>query len=304
MAVTKIAYKGWPNCYRLSNDQMELVVTTDVGPRVIRLGFVGGDNLFAEFEEHLGQTGGDAWRLYGGHRLWHAPEHNPRSYHPDNFHVALEEHPGFVRLVQPVETTTGIQKEIDIALDPVAARAKLTHRLRNTNLWEVELAPWSLSVMGTGGVAIIPIPPRGTHEANLLPTHTLTMWAYTDMSDPRWTWGQKAILLQQDTQATTPQKIGMLSPDGWVAYARGGELFVKRFQYVPGASYPDYGCTLEVFTRWDMLEVETLGPLVKLVPGAAVEHVEEWHLFRDVSQPYDDAGVVAHILPKVAQTAR
>ena len=77
----------------------------------------------------------------------------------------------------------------------------------------------------------------------------------------------------------------MSALDGWIAYARGGDLFVKRFRYLPGATYPDFGCTVEVFTRSDMLEVETLGPLVQLASGASVEHVEEWRLFRDVAAP-------------------
>src|SRR5688500_11349363 len=104
----KIDYKGWPNCYRLSNGVVDLVITTDVGPRVIRFGFLGEDNEFKEYAEMSGKTGGDEWRIYGGHRLWHAPEAAPRTYFPDNAPVQIEEHAGFVRLIQSVETTTGI----------------------------------------------------------------------------------------------------------------------------------------------------------------------------------------------------
>ena len=50
VALEKTEYAGWKNCVRLSNGEIELVVTTDVGPRVIRLGFVGGQNLFKEFK--------------------------------------------------------------------------------------------------------------------------------------------------------------------------------------------------------------------------------------------------------------
>ena len=59
----KIDYKGWPNSYRLSNGTVDLVVTTDVGPRIIRFGFVGGENEFKEYEDMLGKTGGDEWRI-------------------------------------------------------------------------------------------------------------------------------------------------------------------------------------------------------------------------------------------------
>jgi hypothetical protein len=44
--------------------------------------------------------------------------------------------------------------------------------------------------------------------------------------------------------------------------------------------YPDFGCSVEIFTNAAMLEVETLGPLATLEPGSAVEHVEEWSLHR------------------------
>ena len=32
----KIRYGGWENCIRLSDGKTEIVVTTDVGPRLIR----------------------------------------------------------------------------------------------------------------------------------------------------------------------------------------------------------------------------------------------------------------------------
>ena len=54
--VEKVAYKGWQNCYRVSNGEVELIVTGDVGPRVIRFGFIGGQNLFKEFPEQLGMA--------------------------------------------------------------------------------------------------------------------------------------------------------------------------------------------------------------------------------------------------------
>ena len=71
--IEKTAYGGWPNCMRMSNGTVELVATTDVGPRVIRFGFVGKDNEFFEDKEQLGKTNADEWLAFGGHRLWLAP---------------------------------------------------------------------------------------------------------------------------------------------------------------------------------------------------------------------------------------
>jgi hypothetical protein len=295
----RIDYRGWPNCYRFANERVDLIVTTDVGPRIIRFGFVGEENEFHEFENQLGLTGGDEWRVYGGHRLWHAPEAHPRSYHPDNAPVQLEQHDDVVCLIQPTESTTGIRKEIDVRLSPDEAHVEVTHRLVNTNLWSAKLAPWALSVMAKGGTGIVPLPPRGSHEENLLPTGSLTLWAYTEMQDPRWTWGDKYMLLRQDPSSQKAQKAGLRVPDGWAACVRQGHLFVKKFAYQENADYPDLGSSVELFTNADMLEVETLAPLIMLGPDASIEHVEHWFLFHDVPVPENDADVERLVLPKV-----
>jgi len=300
----KTDYRGWSNCYRMTNGQIELIATGDVGPRIIRFGFVGGDNVFAEYADQLGKTGGDEWRIYGGHRLWHAPEAKPRTYGPDNAPIEVKDLPNSLTLIQPAEGSTGIQKTIEITMRPDRNQVVLVHRLRNQNLWAVELAPWALSVMARGGMAIIPQPAYASHEESLLPARPIVQWTYTDMSDPRWRWGAKYVTLRQDPAATKPQKIGFGNQENWVAYAVKGDLFVKAFRYQRGATYPDFGCSVETFTNADMLEVETLGPMTALEPGEAVEHIENWFLFKEVSVANDDASIDAAVLPNVKEALK
>ena len=297
LTLEKLIYGKWRNNYRLSNGRIELVVTADVGPRIIRMGFVNGQNLFYEDPQALGKTGGGEWRLYGGHRLWHAPEDLVRTYVPDNFPVSVEAIAGGLRVTQPNEAANGILKQIDITMDDGAAHIRLVHRLTNTGPWPITVAIWALSVMAGGGTAIIPLPPRGEHPKDLLPTGQLAIWPYANMADPRWTWGQRYILLRQTN--APPQKIGAYVPDGWAAFALGGDLLVKRFTPVAGATYPDLNSNVEVFTNEFMLEVETLGPITKIAPGEAVEHGEDWGLFNGVPAPENDADVERSVLPLV-----
>ena len=294
-----IPYGGWQNCVRLSNDMIELIITADVGPRIMRAGFSGERNLFKEFDEQMGQTGGTEWRAFGGHRLWHAPEAIPRSYQPDNTPITIIDEGLTVRALQPTETATGIQKEMVITLSPDSAEATVVHRLGNHNLWPVELAPWALSVMAPGGVGILPLPPRGSHDEFLLPSSSIALWPYTDLSDPRYTFCETAILVQQDPRNTVEQKIGVYAPDGWAGYALDGFLFVTRFEVEAGAAYPDLNCTHEFFINDAILEVETLGPLARVEPGAWVEHTEHWRFFRDVAAPRGEDDLVREVYPKV-----
>jgi hypothetical protein len=297
-----VNFGGWPNCIRLSNGEIELVATTDVGPRIIRLGFIGGQNLFKTYESVLGRTGDKEWHSYGGHRFWHAPEVFPRTYAADNEPV---EHSwdGATFVLGNADRDNGLFKEMHLTLSPESPCVEVRHRLINRSPWPVELAPWALSVMASGGRAIYPQEPFQPHPDVLVPARPVVLWHFTDMSDSRWTWGSRYIQLRQDPTATTKQKVGMLNKQGWAAYLLGGDAFIVRYGYDPAATYADMGCNTETYTDPEMLEVETLGPLTKIEPGGYVDHMESWSLAR-VECGSSDADIDARLLPIVAAACR
>src|SRR5947208_2983382 len=113
MAINRVAYLGLPNCLRLSNDQVELVVTTDVGPRVVRYAMLGGENAFGERPQDSITTDLGEWKPSGGHRLWSAPEEMPASYAPDNQPLErFDAADRSVELVQRIDRSTGLQKSL------------------------------------------------------------------------------------------------------------------------------------------------------------------------------------------------
>jgi hypothetical protein len=297
----KVTRLNLPNCYLLSDAVAEIVVTTDVGPRVIHYGLVGGDNVLGECAEAVVSTEWGEFRPYGGHRLWTAPEAKPRSYAPDNQSVAFEaEGEHTIRLRPPADERAGVQKEMQVALDGTGG-ITLRHRITNLNSWRVEMAAWALTIMRGGGVAIIPQEPYGPHPQYLLESRTLTLWPYTDMSDPRFSFGRKLILVKSDERLQSPQKIGVANKRGWVAYLLGETLFVKRFDYTEGASYPDSGCNTEVFTAASFIELESLSPLTYVEPDETIEHVERWQLFEGVKAEREDESLEAAIAPLIEQ---
>lgn len=297
--VDQLDFGGWSGCLRVTNGTVEAVVTTAVGPRIIRFGFVGGPNEFWENPAEAGKAGGDEWRIYGGARLWHAPETKPRTYLPDNSPIQWERIPRGVRLIQPVEEGSGIGKEIELTLAEEGASARVLYRLTNAGQWPVELAPWAIAAMAPGGIGVFPMPTSPADPFGFAPNRWLALWTYTDMSDARLTLGKRFILLRQSDTATEALKIGLNGQDGWIAYARDGRCFVKTYQYVPGATYPDGGCSIESYTNSNpnMLELETLAPLAPLAPGASSEHVEHWRLFDKVPAGETEAWAERTIAP-------
>jgi hypothetical protein len=278
--IEKVSYGGWANCFRIFNSKVELVVTSDVGPRVIRYGFIGGQNVFKEFADQMGRSGEATWQPRGGHRIWMAPEIFPDTYTPDNVPVRATIGEDSVELVAPVEPETGLEKSIAVELG--AAGVRVTHRIRNAASSARTLAPWALSMMAPGGVGVTKFPPRGRHPEILAPTNPMVMWAFTDLSDPRWTFTKKYLVLRQDPACIMPQKLGLFNERTMGAYLLGSDLFVKRYDADALKTYPDFGASYETFTNAEFLELETLGPLEEVAPGGAVEHVERWSLHRGV----------------------
>jgi hypothetical protein len=296
-SIERVPYGGWPNCYRVSKGEIEIIATSDIGPRIMRCGFAGGQNLFVEMKDEMGKSGEDYWVPRGGHRLWIAPELVPETYALDNASVEAKAQGDILTLAQQIEPETGLQKEISIALDS-AADITVTHRISNAGLKSVRVAPWALTQMAQGGLAIVPFPPRGGHDQVLAPTNPLVMWAYTDFTDERWKFLKRYLLLKQNPENIYPQKAGLFREDTVCAYLLGDELFIKRVRAQSDMPYPDFGTSAQFFVNGDFLELETLGPLVDLPPGASVTHIENWSIHKGIAlDSVDDDELDRVLLP-------
>ena len=301
----EVEYHEWKRVLRISNDTVELIVLTEVGPRVLFFGFRGEENEFHEIHEHSGKAGDQTFRVYGGHRLWVSPE-VAHTYYPDNVPVSVRRHGDSFIFTPPPESKhpgTNLQKEIEIKLAETGSGVTVSHRIYNLGGVAVEVAPWALSVMAGKGKAILPFPARGPLSVDrLLPNGVLALWSYTDLADPRWKIGTKYIQLHQASNSPctfTQQMTGIFNPFGWGAYFRRGHLFVKKTYVQKGEKYPDFGCNFEVYTDEHSLELESLGPLRNLKPGEVSEHTEYWRLFKDVQAGETESWIDTVILPKV-----
>ncbi len=280
--IEKTAYRGWPNCYRMSNGEVELILTSDVGPRVIRFGFVGGQNLFKEFPDQIGKSGEKIWQPRGGHRIWMAPEDGVLSYALDNLPIHAEAKGDTIELTGNVEPETALQKVMIVKLAATGSNVEVTQRIVNKGNKPRDMATWGLTMMAPGGTGIVTFPPRGTHPKDLPPTNPLVMWAYTDFTDNRWHFTKKYLTLRMDPKQASPQKVGTFNKDTVGAYLLGSDLFIKRASAHDPLKQPDFGCSYETFTNDQFLEMETLGEINHLQPGMSIQHIERWSLHKNV----------------------
>jgi hypothetical protein len=273
-----IAFNGWKNCLRLANDQVEVVTTLDVGPRILVYRRHGAPNVLKQYSEQQGGERETEWMIRGGHRLWIAPEDEVLSYHRDNVPVSwVKGQGGEIVVTSRMTSPHPLRKELSLRLADTGSRLELLHTITNEGDTPITLATWALTVMAPGGTEIIPQPPLGEHPRDLLPNRKMVLWPYTDLTDTRWKIGSTHFLLQQKSDGT-PTKLGLAHSEGWIGYLLGDELFLKTFPLENGATYPDGGCNFETFSNQEMLEIESLGPLGTLQPGESTSHPETWNI--------------------------
>jgi hypothetical protein len=267
-------------CIELENDQLKLLVTRTVGPRILWFGFKDGENLLAELPDVAIHHADGVFHFYGGHRLWHAPEEPKRTYLPDDSPVEIVPSENGLTVTQEMEPQTGLQKSLEIQLSGDSAQVVIIHRLTNQGLWPVTCAPWAITQLKTGGTAILP---QMQQDTGVLPNRSLVLWPYTDMVNPNVRWGSNYILL--DAALDSPFKVGFPNPRGWLAYWWDGMLFVKRADYDPREEYFDFGSSSECYCNQQFIEMETLAPVHAIAPGESASHIEIWSLYRNVDRP-------------------
>jgi hypothetical protein len=298
-----VPFGGWERVARIVSGDVELFVTLDVGPRIVRLGVIGGPNEFYENPDNFGKTGGDHYRSYGGHRLWIAPEIPERTLQPDNESIDFwEEDQWFVFSMKP--DRWNVQKQIWV--QPLGhGEFWVEHRLVNLTPYTIDIASWAVTQMTGGGLGYFPMPEFKPHTDEVLPSRPLVLWGYTDLSDSRFLFSPNLCVVRQDATGS-PQKLGSFVSQGYAAYANRGNLFIKRFDTVSWGDrgYPDFGCNFELFTNSRFLELESLGPMVELTPGSTIAHYESWRLFQNVQVPSDTTEALTLIANKAQEVTK
>lgn len=283
------------DCVQLENAALSLLVTHSTGPRVLRLRLHGHESPFAEVPDFaLDHPGGGRFHAWGGHRLWHAPEVARRTYLPDDAPPEIQETAGGLVVTQPTEAATGLQKSLRITLPGDGAIVVVDHILTNRGLWPVRCAPWAITQLKPGGVAILPQGAGSADAAGLLPNRQLALWPYTDVRSPHLEWGNDHILVHA-TLSSGALKLGFPNPRGWLAYHWGEGLLVKRACYEAGKEYFDRGSSSECYCSDRFLELETLGPASTIAPEGSICHREVWQIYGGVSFTPGEGAVQALI---------
>lgn len=185
-------------------------------------------------------------------------------------------------LIQPDEPGTHYRKSIAITLDDEKPLLQVIHTIQNNSLVKVELAPWAITLLPLGGVAVLPT--SAPYQGEYAPNRQISLWHYTRWEDDRLTIKNDHLLVQGESR-NHPFKIGYFNHVGWAAYWDKGVLLIKRFNPEFTKIHTDQNSNFECFCYNKFIELESLGPLTALEPGESITHIETWSVLSDIPNP-------------------
>lgn len=250
----------------------QLGIATDYGPRITDLRLRDGPSLFATLGARLGlEHEAGLFRFRGGHRLWAAPEIPAVTYAPDDHECLVDSEGGTTRVTAPADRA-GVVKVVEVSLE--GPDLLVEHRLYAGPGAGLTVAPWAITQLPVGGVAILALPGAATAP---LPDRKIVLWPYTRLGDPRIRLTDQAVLV--GAEAGPELKLGTGPTPGRIGYLRHGWLFVKSVEGAGEGEVPDFGATHQVFAGADFCELENVGGVEHVSSESAAKLVERWQVF-------------------------
>lgn len=308
-AAAEPTVNGWP-VVELVDDLVRVAVAPGVGGRVVSYRVAGRELLFSE-PGLAGQTKAidapDPQFWAGGARTWLAPQErwtrDGRGWPPP---PSLDYGPWVVQgtatsitATSPVEADArwncvGMRLQRTLTRHPGSTRLTVSHQLTNAGAQHQAWAAWSnVQIAATPGAAQVWLPVRTDGQYGA----------------PGWMWygvpGAAAAQARPGPQSGIASvdyrhsegKLGADAAVGWICSVEDGWAFTRTFTIAPGERRTENGNTLAVYTcgTQHLMEIETMGPLVELPPGAQTTFTEEWAACRIAPGPVlsvADGGVV------------
>jgi hypothetical protein len=294
-------YNGWTNAVLLNNGLVEAVIIPNAG-RVLQFRFLGATNgPFWENRTMSGQTASpSSWNTegsFGGDKAWPSPQSAwgwPPPVGFDGSPDQVEITNGVVTLTTPVDSTYQIRTTRTIELDfdePVMRITNVFHRIGPTVLTNNQLGIWTITQARDPMRCFVPVRSNSVFAAGYRQLGT-GLPAQFQNTNGLTSFGRDPV---------ASHKLGFDADSlVWVGTNFSLRIDAPRVSGLPLASYPDGGCSTEVYTNpgtnAPYVELECLAPLSLLPVGAQTQCVCTYTLFnRSETDPEAEARKILNL---------
>lgn len=284
-----VSASGYDGCIELANASAQVILEPNLGGRVLSYVFAGEEVLHREPDQD-----GVIWDGHGnvrhpaGGRFDIGPEYGGISRQAAWFGAWRAEivGPRAARLTSAVLPESGLQLSREFTLGDSGPHLRCTQFIHNRGARPLRAFHWGRTFLRGGGIAFAPLaaPGRFPRGYALGGPSGVIDFLPPEESNVRVREGILEIL-----GPPAKAKFNFDVDPGWLAYLdRAGVLFIKTFPVYRDRPYGELAannasiwyCSRENTPHWPLrepvVEIEPIGPLEELPPGATAGFTEDW----------------------------
>lgn len=276
----------------LANSATRVVLEPALGGRVLSYAHDGIEALQRDAEQEKIVWNGSNVRHPAGGRFDVGPEYDGHAREQIWFGtwIAHALGPRSAQMTSPVMPDSGLQLGREFTLAAGSSHLRCTQWIHNRGARPLSIFHWGRTFVPTGGIAVAPLAAGGRFPRGYALGGPRGVIDYLPEPEPNVRVREGVLEILGPPRKA---KFSFEVDPGWLAYlAPAGLLFIKTFSVFRDRRYGDlaaanasiwYG-SCENTPRWleqaFPVEIEPIGPLEMLAPGASAVFTEDWWLER------------------------
>lgn len=304
--ITRISYRGWDNCYEITNDSLKIIINASSGGRILvvkkhGINFMWEDNSIdgKDYDDYQVESfHPDAGRFDYGPGEVTSSIHKMSWAGPWDAEIIDD----YTLQISNTDEELGLLSTRKFILDTVYPSLTISLNMENITSDEKQYWFWGRTLLKNGGKLFAPLNP----DSNYPDKWTRYIWGdpVTFASDPN----DHGVEIVDSLFTLIPglaenSKYGTDAKTGWMAYGYEGMIFAKTFAYFEGEPYLEDNNHIQIFYAANsginqFIEMEPVSPAVILQPGESYSFEENWYVFdhQETAEPAFDPVKAADVL--------
>lgn len=271
ISVKEINDMNYGRCVDISNGILNVTITIDYGPRIIKYcpqnminPFYCDNGYKYSYPQNLSNSS-ELFYLYGGHRMWVSTENGEKSKYPDNTPVVYSPTAEGVKFSILRDNTEGIILSLDIMLTQETTDIMVVHSVQNVSHTPKVLSVNADTALCKKGFAYSL---QGNKDKSIS-LYNLSKW-----QDKRLYIADNYVTV--DSSGRDEFDIGIKNTEGCCGYVNDNFIFNKRYIHNSKLDYPKKEISTEIKIYNDYISLNTVSPLYIVEAGEIIRHVENW----------------------------
>ncbi len=280
--IKQINLKYYGKCVSINNGTVKVIVSVDVGPKIIFWGYTNGENMLyipyniLEYDEHISQKipPDIFFKRYGHEIMLEYENSNP---------VVLSSGTTIYSILQDgvvfscSSPKLGISTNLEIIIQDSSNSIMIVHSIENINEKAQSFSICSSTFVTQDGTLIVP---QNVEDLGNSPNRVLALWKKSNINDSRlYVTNEYLRFNNLSTDNLSVLKLGINNRQAWSTYTKDGITFLKHYLHNKKAKYLNFDSSFIIDSKKALLSLKVLSPIYNVQKNEIAKMAEYWSLF-------------------------